>query len=144
MNVIKSSFAGAEIMHQTFPLISSINHNRKPAITNNIHVHIEHEYLNIIVSDQNGLRLCNTFNYKTITDIQYFVMYVLRRLNISQDEIIVFSGKAQRKEDIVRGFSGYFKNIRFAVPAVNYTLSYVLNENELYKYYNIFTVVSCE
>lgn len=144
MNVIKSSFPGAEIMHHTFPLICSINHNRKPAITNNIQVHIEHEYLNIIVSDQNGLRLSNTFNYKTITDIQYFVMYVLRRLNISQDEIIIFSGKAQRKEDIVRGFSGYFKNMRFAVPMGNYTLSYVLNENDLYKYYNIFTAVSCE
>ena len=144
MNILNSSFQGAGIMHHTFPLICSINNNRKPAITNNIHVHIEREYLNIIVSDQNGLRLSNTFNYKTITDIQYFVIYVLRRLNISQDEIIIFSGKAQRKEDIVRGFSGYFKNIRFAVPTGNYTLSYVLNENDLYKYYNIFTAVSCE
>jgi len=144
MNVIKSSFPGAEILHHTFPLICSINRNRKPAITDNIQVHIENGYLNIIVSDQNGLRLCNTFNYKTITDIQYFVMYVLRRMNISQDEIIIFSGRAQRKEDIVRGFSGYFKNIRFALPTGNYTLSYVLNENDLYKYYNIFTIVSCE
>jgi len=144
VDVINSSFPGTEIFHHTFPLICAINHNRKPSITNNIQVHLEPDFLNIIVSDQNGIRLCNTFNYKTITDIQYFVMYVLKRLNISQDEIIIFSGKAQRKEDIVRGFSGYFNNIRFAMPTGNYTLSYVLNENELYKYYNIFTAVSCE
>lgn len=143
VDVINSSFPGTEILHHTFPLICTINHNRKPAITNNIQVHIERDYLDILVSDQNSIRLCNTFNYRTITDIQYFVMYVLKRLNISRDEIIIFSGKAQRKEDIVRGFSGYFKNIRFALPTGNYTLSYVLNENELYKYYLIFTAVSC-
>jgi hypothetical protein len=143
VNAINSSFPGAEILHHTKPLICSINHNRKPAITNNILVHIERDYLNILVSDQNSLKLCNSFNYKTITDIQYFVMYVLKRLNISQNEIIIFSGKAQRREDIVRAFSGYFKDVRFAVPTGNYTLSYVLNENELYKHYLIFTAVSC-
>ena len=75
---------------------------------------------------------------------EYFVMYVLKRLNISHDETIFFSGKAQGREEIVRAFSGYFRNIRFATSAGSNTLSYVLNENELYKYINIFNAASCE
>lgn len=143
LELINVAFPGERVVHQLKPLIHNINYNRKPLFTNNIHVHLEKYYLHLIISDQNSLRFCNSFDYRTITDIQYYLIYVLKRLNISMEEIVFFSGKIIKKEEITNAFAGYLNNIRFVVPSGNYTLSYVLNDVELFRYANIFNVVNC-
>ncbi len=144
MQTLNSAFPGSSFMHQLKPLFQYINFNRRSIGTNNIHVHLEGDYLNMVIFDQNTLRFCNTFHYSTISDIQYYVLYVLRRINIRQEETICFSGKTINQKDILNGFSNYLSTIRFAVPEGNYTFSYVFNESELHRFLNIFSAVSCE
>ena len=141
--ILDQAFRGSEILHHLKPLFYSTDNPRKPASDFVIHIHFEDEYLNLVILDQISIKFCNTFNYKTITDVQYFVLYVMRRLNIRNDEMIQISGRGPGRDDIIRGFSGYFSNVRFAEPSGNYTLSYVFNEVELSRYNNIFSIVSC-
>jgi hypothetical protein len=143
VGILNSSFRGNEIIHQLKPLFYNIYNVRKPVADLIIHVHLEDEYLNLIISDQSNIKFCNSFNYQSLTEIQYYVLYVFRRMNIRFDELIQISGRGQKRDEITRGFSGYFSNMRFAEPTGNYTLSYVFNEVELYRYLNIFSIVSC-
>jgi hypothetical protein len=142
--ILNSAFPGITFMHQLKPLFQYTNLNRSSIGSNNIHVHLEKEYLNMIIFDQSALKFCNTFRYKTVSDIQYYVLYVLKRLNISNEEIICFSGRIIKEKEILSSFSNYLRTIRFAVPEGNYTFSYVFNETELHKFLTIFSAVSCE
>ncbi len=141
--LINAFFRNMSPVHQLNPLFSYITGNRRAGTGNLIHVHLENEYFNLIVFDQNSLRFCNTFKYKTLSDIQYYVFYSLKRINIRHEEIIYLSGKTDRYDNIAADFSRYARNIKFAVPAENITFSYVISENLLHKYLNLFTVISC-
>jgi hypothetical protein len=143
-NVINSAFPGSNFMHQLKPLFQYINHSRRSVVSNNVHIHFEKEYMNIVIFDQNTLKFCNTFHFSTVTDIQYYILYVLKKLNIRQEEIITISGKTVNREEILNSFSNYLNTIRFAVPEGNYTFSYVFNETELNKFLVLFSAVSCE
>lgn len=143
-NTLNSSFPESRFMHQLKPLFQYISFNRRSIGINNVHVHLEGDYLNMVIFDQNTLKFCNTFHYNTISDIQYYVLYVLRRMNIRQEETIYFSGRTLNKKEILSSFSNYLSAIRFAVPEGNYTFSYVFNETELHKFLTIFSAVNCE
>ncbi len=144
VNTLNTAFPGSKFMHQLNPLFQYINLNRRSLNSNYIHVHLEGSYLNLIIFDQNTLKFCNTFHYSTISDIQYYILYVLKRMNIGQDETIYFSGRIIKEKEILSSFSNYLSTIRFAVPEGNYTFSYVFNESELHKFHTIFSAVSCE
>ncbi len=144
VHTLSSAFPGSTFMHQLKPLFQNIYLNRSSIGSNNIHVHLEEEYLNMIIFDQSALKFCNTFHYRTVSDIQYYVLYVLKRLNISHEEIIYFSGRIIKEKEILSSFSNYLSTLRFAVPEGNYTFSYVFNETELHKFLTIFSAVSCE
>jgi hypothetical protein len=144
VQTLDSAFPGNEIMHPLKPLFQYINFNRRSIGNNNVNVHLEGDYLNMVVFDQNSLKFCNTFHYSTISDIQYYILYVLKRMNIRQDEIIYFSGRITREREILSSFSNYLSTIRFAMPKGNYTFSYVFNETELHRFLTIFSAVNCE
>lgn len=141
--IIRAFFRDIEADHQLKPLFRSITESRRPVNENYIHVHLENQYFNLIVFDQNSLRFCNTFNYRSLSDIQYYVFYTLKRINLSQEEIIYFSGKTDRYEKIASDFSRYARNVRFAEPAGNFTFSYIFNDDLLHKYLNLFTITNC-
>jgi len=144
VDILASAFPGGTLSHQLKPLFHYINYNRRSVGSNNVHVHIERDYLNMIIFDQNMLKFCNTFHYSTISDVEYYVLYVLKRMNIRHEEPVFFSGRTIKQEEILHAFSKYLRNIRFALPAGIYTFSYVLNEVELNKYLIIFSATNCE
>ncbi len=131
-------------LHHLKPLLQSIAGSKRSQYGNYIHVHLENEFFNMIIYDQNSLRFCNTFNYQSLSDIQYYVFYVIKRLNISQDDIIHFSGKTQKYDRMIHEFSKFTRNIRYAEPSGNFTFSYVFSEMLQHRYYNLFTVINCE
>jgi hypothetical protein len=143
-DILNSIFPESLLMHQLKPLFQCICTGRRSVGSNNVHVHLEGDYLNMIIFDQNTLKFCNTFHYRTISDIEYYVLYVLKRMNVSQVDTVYFSGRVIKQEEVLHAFSNYLSNIRFPVPEGNYTFSYVFNEKELNKFLILFTAASCE
>jgi hypothetical protein len=143
-NVLNSTFPGKRPMHQLKPLLHYTSSARRAHGNMNIHVHLEGDYVNIIIFDQNILKLCNTFHFRTRSDIEYYVLYVLKRMNIRNDEAIFFSGRITVQNNLLNSFSGFLNNIRMALPSENYTYTYVLNDTELSRFLNIFNAVNCE
>jgi hypothetical protein len=144
IGLVQTFWPGTLPVHHLKPLLQAIAGSRRSQYGNYIHVHLENDFFNMIIYDQNSLKFCNTFNYHSLSDIQYYVFYVIKRLNISQDEIIHFSGKTEKYDRMVPDFSKYARNIRFAEPSGNFTFSYVFSEIIQHRYFNLFTVISCE
>lgn len=142
--LINNTFPGIHPYHHIKPLFNHISHVRKSIHGNYIHVHVEKEFFNLIIFNNNILKFCNTFNYRNISDILYFVLNVFRSMDIKQEETIHFSGVTEKYDDLSSGFSIYVRNIKFAAPTGNFTFSYVFNDTELHRFLNLFTVVNCE
>jgi len=142
--VINTCFTGIHTHHHIKPLFNHISHNRKSVNGNYIHIHVEREFFNLIIFNHNTLLFCNTFNYRNINDILYFVLNTFNKLAIKQEETIHFSGLTEKYDDLFSNFSIYVRNLIFAVPTGNFTFSYVFNDLELHRYLNLFSVVNCE
>lgn len=142
--MVNTFFRGANPVHHLKPLFNQISHIRKSIHENYIHVHVERDYFNLIIFGSNQLRFCNTYNYRNISDILYFVLSAFKKLDIKQEETVYFSGLTEKYDDISSNFSIYIRNIKFAEPVGNFTFSYVFNDTELHKFLNLFTIVNCE
>lgn len=142
--LLNARFPGVRINHHLLPLFRHIVSNSKNIPGNYIHVHLQKDFFNLVIYDQNTLRFCNTFQYNTYADIRYYLLYVLRRMNLRQEETINFSGITRNSEEMVSDFSSYIRDIRFAEPSGNFTFSYIFNETELHKFLNLFSITNCE
>lgn len=142
-DLLKGLFPEGNIMHSLKPLFQYVHFNRR-STGNNIHLHFEKDYLDTVIFDPNELKFCNTFNFKSMSDIEYFVLYVLKKMNVRQDETIYLSGRTKEKEELRHAFSKYLTDVRFALPQGNYTFSYVLSEAELHRFLLLFSAVNCE
>jgi len=142
--LLKSSYPGAHLHHHIKLLLDHTSSGRKNINGNYIHVHVERDFFNLIIYSNNILRFCNSFAYRNISDILYYVLNTFRNLDIKQEETIYFSGLTEKYDDLSSSFSLYIRNIKFAEPSGNFTFSYVFNEMELHRFINLFTVLNCE
>ncbi len=143
-DLLNNFFPEVQLLHQLKPLFKYISHSRKSVSSNYIHVHIEREFFNLIVFDHNTLKFCNTFYYRNISDILYFVLNVFKKMDIKQEETIFFSGLTEKYNDLSSNFSIYVRNVKFAEPSGNFTFSYVFNDTDLHRFLNLFSVINCE
>ncbi len=137
-------YPGMHPFHQVKPLLNHIGHSRKSINGNYIHVHIEKEFFDLIIFDHDLLKFCNSFNYRNINDILYFVLKVFRSLDLKQEETIYLSGLTEKYDDLTSNLSIYVRTLKFAEPAGNFTFSYVFNDAALHRYLNLFSVINCE
>jgi hypothetical protein len=143
-NLLSTYYPGIYPWHHIKPLFNHVSHNRKSRNGNYIHIHVERDFFNMIVYNNNILKFCNSFNYRNISDILYFVLNVFKKLDLNQEETIFFSGLTEKYDDLSSNFSLYVRNIKFAEPAGNFTFSYVFNDAELHHYLNLFNAANCE
>ena len=94
----------------------------------------------LLIFKNNILKFCNSFTYRNISDILYYVLNVFKNLDIKQEETINFSGLTEKYDDLSSGFSLYVRNIKFSEPSGNFTFSYVFNDTELHRFINLFNV----
>jgi hypothetical protein len=141
--LVNSSYPGVHQHHHIKLLLDHTSSNRKNLTGNYIHVHIERDFFNLIVYTNNILKFCNSFAYRNISDILYYVLNAFKNMDIKQEETVFFSGLTEKYDDLSSGFSLYIRNIKFAEPSGNFTFSYVFNEMELHRFLNLFNVVNC-
>lgn len=142
--IINSSYPGILPYHHVKPLLEHISHSRKSVNGNYIHIHVEREFFNLLIFNHNILKFCNTFTYRNINDILYYVMNAFKNLDIKQEETIFFSGLTEKYDDLSSNFSIYVRNVKFAEPAGTFSFSYVFNDTDLHRYLNLFSAVNCE
>jgi hypothetical protein len=144
LELIQSFYPSAIPFHHLSPLFHHISHARKTAVENYIHAHIESDFFNMLVFDNNTLQFSNSFTYRNISDILYYILNVLKNLGLKQEETINLSGQVERYDDLFSNLSLYIRNVKFSEPSGNFTFSYVFNDTSLHKYINLFTIAGCE
>jgi hypothetical protein len=142
--LINSIYPGVYPHHHIKLLLDYTSSIRKSINGNYIHVHVERDFFNLIIFNNNMLKFCNSFVYRNISDILYYVLNTFKSLDIKQEETVYFSGITEKYDDLSSSFSIYIRNIKFSEPAGNFTFSYVFNDMELHRFINLFNILNCE
>jgi len=137
-------FPAVHPFHHMKPLLTQLAHYSKSSAGHYIHLHVEREYFNIIIYDRGTLTFSNTFKYRNISDILYYVLNLFKNKGINNDETIHFSGETEKFDDLWSNFALYIRNLKFTDPAGNFTFSYVFNDIGLHRFINLFSLTSCE
>ncbi len=143
-DLCSSIYPTATHLHHSKPLLKQLMHICKSVQGNYIHIHIEREYFNLILIDNNILKFINTFTYRNISDILYYALNMFRSKDLGKDETLHFSGLTEKYDDLWSNFAMYIRNLKFTDPSGSFTFSYVFNEIELHRYINLFGVTNCE
>ena len=142
--VVSARFPGVHPYHHTKPLMTHIMHCKNSISGNYIHIHIEKEFFDLVIFAGDVLKFCNSFIYRNINDILYYVLNTFKNLEIKQEETIHLSGQTEKYDDITSVFSIYVRSLKFSEASGNFTFSYVFNDTILHRYLNLFTAVNCE
>jgi len=124
-------------------LFDNISRSVKSVSGNYIHIHIERDYFNLVIFNDNQLEFCNSYNYRNISDVLYYVMNAFGKLSLKQDETVHLSGITEKYDDLSSGLSMYIRHVKFADPRGSFTFSYVFNDIELHRYLNLFSIFNC-
>ncbi len=136
-------FPGVNPLHHTVPLLQQVSQFSRNEFGLYIHVHLEKEYFNLLILEHGALKFLNTFNYRNITDILYYVFNTYKNMSISREETIILSGHVQMNDELYSKISRYLKNIKFRVPEGNFSFSYVFSDSELHRSFNLLSVTNC-
>jgi hypothetical protein len=129
--------------HHIKPLLNQVTQYSKSHSGTYFHVHIEKEYFNVLVLEQNVLKFSNTYRFRNISDILYYVLNIFRTFGLGQDVTLHFSGLTEKYDDLYSSFAIYVRNMKFTGPSGNFSFSYVFNNVELHRYINLFSITNC-
>jgi hypothetical protein len=142
-DMVKNLWPGKYPIHHLKPLFEHFRESRRNSGDKYIHIHVERDFFNLIFYSNDNLKFCNSFNYRNISDILYYILNIFKSMDIKQEETIYLSGQTERYDDLFSNLSLYIRNVRFAEPTGNFTFSYVFNETELHRFINLISVVNC-
>jgi len=142
-DVITSRYPNINFVHHLKPLLNHVYRVGKSFKDDYIHLHVEKDFFNLIILNSNSFKFCNSFNYRNINDILYYVVNVLKNFEINQETTIHLSGLVERYDDLTSLFSDYIGRLKFSQPSGNFAFSYVFNESVLHRYLNLFNLPNC-
>jgi hypothetical protein len=141
--LVKRIYPGVHPFHHLKPLLEYLSSHKKENPEQIIHLHVERDFINLVVFNHNTLTFSNSFSYRNISDILYYVLNVMKNLDIKQEETVVLSGLTERYDDLFSNLSLYIRNVKFAELSGKFTFSYVFNDIGLHRYINLIGVANC-
>jgi len=142
-DAVASRYPNITPVHHLKPLLNHVYRTGRSFKDDYIHLHVEKDFFNLIIVNSYDLKFCNSFNYRNINDILYYVMNVLKSFEINRETAIHLSGLMERYDDLTSAFSTYIRRLKFSQPSGNFTFSYVFNESVLHRYINLFNLPNC-
>ncbi|MBP8960442.1 MAG: DUF3822 family protein [Bacteroidales bacterium] len=143
-DTIRNFFPSPPPFHHMKPLFTCMTHAMKSHKGNYIHLHVENDFFNLTVFNGFSFSYLNAFAYRNVSDIVYFTLNVFKNLGMGNEETIFISGLSEKYDNLTSTLSLYVRNIVFAIPAGNFTFSYVFNEADLHRFINLYTAINCE
>lgn len=129
--------------HFAFPLLESIFLSAKQE--NELYLHIQYNRFDVIYLESKQLKFFNSFNYQTVEDLIYFLLYVMEQLNLDRERIPVqLIGEFDESSAVYEILFKYIRNVKVGErpKAVNY--SQVISSLPKQQYYTLFNQYLCE
>lgn len=145
-NEFNSWFGNIKLKHHTGALLESVLPVFKHAEPGNpVIININKKHLDIIALRDNTLSFINTFEWRTGTDIVYFILFVLDQLSLNPGKVHVFlCGDIDEGDENHQLITRYIRNVGFLARNESYTRGYALELIHTHKYFDLLNPALCE
>ena len=109
-NYIFERFGSFEYKHSTTVALDRILEIQKNNAKESMYINIAETYFDLVVTKKNALQLYNRFEYQTIEDFIYYVLFVSEQLGLNTEEFECVLMGAIKKDDEL--YSIVYKYIR--------------------------------
>ncbi len=142
--LLTQQFAGFQLLHYCSPLLELSGLELSPQ-NESFKLHIQYDHFEVIYLKAGKLVFFNRFNYQTVEDFIYYLLYVVEQLQLDREKISVeVFGEFEKQSAIFEMLHKYIRNInvRERNPEMNY--STVLSALPKHYYFNLFNQYLCE
>jgi len=142
--LLRKSQSDISIMHYSSVLIKSALLRYKNQHVKKLLVHFHKDAFDIIVIDQNQLKLYNTFSYQSKEDFVYYILFACEQLSINPEliETEVF-GEIDKHSEYYSLLYTYIRNITIAKRPDNFEYSHQFEDLPEHYYFNLFSQYLC-
>ncbi len=138
-------FADTGIFHQVTPFLDNIVRHQapkeaRPAMFANVH----DEFFDLAVFREQNPVLVNSFYYRQVNDLVYFILYTLKTMKADPSVTpLTLMGKVNPESSLLQSLRRYVKNITLAKRNPAFTYSYTLNMITEHSFANLFNLYPC-
>jgi hypothetical protein len=141
-NLLYGKFKGLRFYHQATPFIKSVLKDFRNE--SSVHINLNPGFFDIVVKQENKLRLYNTFLYQNDTDLLYYVLFAVNQLNLNLATIpVTICGEMSDRVSFQGSLSKYIPKLMYLEPA-SPGFSIVFERLSRHKYFNLFYLYNCE
>ncbi len=143
-NTLRSAHKNVVIKHHSSILIQSALLRYKNQHKKILLVHFHKDSFEILVINENQLKLYNSFFYQSVEDFVYYILFACEQLSLNPEQIetVVF-GQLNKHSDYYSMLYTYIRNITISKRPDNFEYSYQFEDLPAHYYYNLFSQYLC-
>ena len=143
-DLLKGYFPDARLMHSSTPLCTAISKQNEFEEADQIYVHVQSEFIEIMLFRNKDMKYDNRFRYRSTSDLIYFVLFVYERLSLNPSKVqLTFIGNVHPDGEVSIEAKQFIQNIRFGECPDSCRYSKSFNDTPLLPYYNLFSIYEC-
>lgn len=113
-NFIYEQFGSFTYRHISTIVIDEILKAEKDSDSTAVYLHIYESYFQIIVCDNGGLKLYNSFEFQTKEDFIYYILFTMEQLGLDPETVIVkLLGDIEEQDELYSILYKYIRHIEF-------------------------------
>jgi Protein of unknown function (DUF3822) len=123
-NYLYERFGTFEFKHFSTIIIENILVLEKNAVSTKMYVHVSYNHFEIIVLENNKLKLYNTFDYLTKEDFIYYILFTAEQLQLNPEEFpLVLLGHISKDDGLFNIAYKYIRNVSVLDIPINRKIS---------------------
>lgn len=123
-NFLYEKYGSFEYKHFSTVLIETILNLEKNATSEKMYVHVDRNHFEIIVINQNELKLYNTFEYTSKEDFIYYILFTAEQLQLNPEDFnLVLLGRISKDDELYGIAYKYVRHVSILSNDSNYLLA---------------------
>ncbi len=108
-------------------------------------INLNPNFFDLLVCEENKLKLYNSFMYQNENDVIYFLLYIFKQFQLKPDEQSVYlCGEHMMDQNIVTELKNYIKEVRYLDTNNYFAKTPHLQKLNTSRYLNLFNLIRCE
>lgn len=143
-NIFQTHFNVSTINHESVALLDYFG-AVKTKVSQKIYLHVQYHHFHLLCFTTKGLRYFNRFDYTTIEDFMYFLLYAFEQLSIDRENTVVeVYGEIETDSALYKLINTYVRHVSRMPRPKDIQESQVLTQLGDYSFFNLFNQYLCE
>lgn len=133
------------LVHHTTAFIEGILFNNRDTADKSVFIHVEKNFLTIVVKSAQKLEFCNSFYFSTSEDFIYFAMFVYHQLQLNPEQTpLTLFGEIAPDSSVYKKLYKYVRHIKFGDKPSTIRFCYKFDEVFDHRFFDLYSMHFCE